>query len=153
MSEVWRRARGAVRRPRGKLRAATHSHRHRRLKGMDRRAFFVASTALVAACRSRAPREEADHAEESHMTKEQRAALGALDDVPAKHRRAFGARGFRPLPAPGPDDWLAVHPEPGQTFDDFVGGAPNVPDADRGTLCMLPLGAFTASIDPSTLAD
>src|SRR5439155_25055185 len=99
---------------------------------MHRRRFLVASAALVAACRSRTRRDGAattpggtPSAEDLHMTKRQRSALGALDDVALDRRRAFDGRGFAPLAEPGPNDWLAVHPEPGQSFDDFVAESPN----------------------------
>jgi len=55
---------------------------------------------------------------------------------------------FEPLPEPGPHDWLANHPEHGQTFDDFVASRPNRPDAQRRTIELQPLGAFGDDAPP-----
>jgi archaemetzincin len=76
------------------------------------------------------------------MTEQERGALGSLDDVPESARAAFRAHGFSPMPRPGPSDWLSAHPEPGQTFDEFVASQPNVPDKERRALSMVPLGSF-----------
>ena len=56
---------------------------------------------------------------------------------------------FEKLPPPGPNDWLANHPERGQTFEQFVASRPNKPDAQRRTICIQPLGDFTAVESPS----
>ena len=64
-----------------------------------------------------------------------RKAIGSLDGLPEDVRNAFLPRGdFEPIPFPGPNDWLAVHFEPGQTFADFVQSRPNTPDALRNTM-------------------
>ena len=43
--------------------------------------------------------------------KQRLAAIGSTDDLTAALRRAFDAAGaFRPIPAPGPSDWLAYTP-------------------------------------------
>lgn len=71
------------------------------------------------------------------------AAIGELARHPPELRRAFDhAHDFEPPPPPGPGDWLAEHPEPGQTFDQYVASAPNRPDATRKVLYLLPLGAL-----------
>jgi archaemetzincin len=46
------------------------------------------------------------------------------------------------MPAPKPGDWLAEHPEEGQTFDQFVGAHPPQPDIHRATIYLQPLGDF-----------
>src|SRR2546430_6449658 len=48
-------------------------------------------------------------------------AVGDLAGLPDILQRAFApdAMEFDPIPSPAPNDWLAVHPEPGQTFDQF----------------------------------
>lgn len=56
---------------------------------------------------------------------------------------------FEPLPRPGPNDWLANHHEPGQTFDQFVASDPNRPDRERNTIYIQPLGDFSATSSPS----
>ena len=48
---------------------------------------------------------------------EARQAIGSPDGLPKRFRKLFLPSGdFEPVPAPGPNDWLAVHPEPGQTL-------------------------------------
>ena len=70
-------------------------------------------------------------------------AVGALDGLPAHLARAFQSTNhFDPLPPPGPGDWLAEHPEPGQTFEQFLRARPRRPDAPRKKLYLLPLGEF-----------
>jgi archaemetzincin len=56
---------------------------------------------------------------------------------------------FEPLPKPGPNDWLANHPEPGQTFEEFVASRPNRPDQQRNAIYIQPLGDFTSVESPS----
>jgi len=47
-------------------------------------------------------------------------AIGSTDELSLLLRRAFAADAdFQTIPRPGPNDWLAAHPEPGQTFSDF----------------------------------
>lgn len=77
----------------------------------------------------------------SSMTPTQRDALGDTRDLPPSLARALGGTGFAPMPRPGPDDWLAAHPERGQTYADYVASRPPRPDATRRTLALLPLGA------------
>jgi hypothetical protein len=49
---------------------------------------------------------------------------------------------FDPIPTPGPNDWLAVHRETGQSFESFVRSHPNRPDEVRSTLVLQPIGGF-----------
>ncbi len=77
-------------------------------------------------------------------------AIGATDGLPAVLQRAFGAdESFDPVPIPSPGDWLAVHREPGQTFEEFRRSRPNRPDAQRRVLYLQPLGAFPEQQSPS----
>jgi len=77
-------------------------------------------------------------------------AIGATNGLPAALQRAFTPDdGFQPVPVPGPSDWLAVHREPGQTFDDFRRSQPNRPDARRRIIYLQPLGDFRAQQSPS----
>lgn len=76
------------------------------------------------------------------------AALGSLDGVPVPMRRALDARGFRPVKTPERMDWLANHQEPGQRFDQFIGGRPNLPDNRRRKIYLLPLGDLDHSGGP-----
>jgi hypothetical protein len=62
-------------------------------------------------------------------------AIGALDGLPAHLVRAFqNTDHFDPLPPPAPGDWLAEHPEAGQTFEQFLRARPHPPDASRTQL-------------------
>lgn len=76
----------------------------------------------------------------STLTPQQVAALGPTGDLSPALRRALSGRGFAPMPAPGPQDWLSSHPERGQSFAQYVASKPNMPDAQRRTLAIVPLG-------------
>src|SRR6266567_7126824 len=74
----------------------------------------------------------------------QASAIGATMQLPAPLRRALEPHAdFAALPVPGPNDWLANHPEPGQSFADFVRWEPHRPGAMRRKLYLQPLDAFT----------
>jgi archaemetzincin len=47
-----------------------------------------------------------------------------------------------PMPKPGPHDWLTFHPEPGQTFQEYVQGNPALPSGKRSVIYIQPLGDF-----------
>jgi archaemetzincin len=49
----------------------------------------------------------------------------------------------RKLGPPEPGDWLAVHKEAGQTFEQYVRGNPVLPDDTRRVVCFLPVGDFS----------
>jgi archaemetzincin len=49
------------------------------------------------------------------------------------------------LGKPGPSDWLASHPEPGQTFKQYLDCDPTRPTETRGTIYIQPLGEFKAT--------
>lgn len=74
---------------------------------------------------------------------EQRRALGSLEELPPELARAFQPAGhFEALPPPGPQDWLANHPEAGQGFDRWLAGEPLRPDGRRHTVYLQPLEDF-----------
>src|SRR2546429_7522292 len=79
-----------------------------------------------------------------------RAAVGELTGLPPVLGRAFSADAseFEPIPKPGPHDWLAVHPEPGQTFDEFKASDPNRPTGSRRVIYLQPLGEVAAAGRP-----
>jgi archaemetzincin len=80
---------------------------------------------------------------------ERRRAIGPMDDLPPLLRRALEPDDhFQPIDPPGPHDWLANHPERGQTFAQFVASKPNRPDKRRRTIYLLPLGAFDSERSP-----
>ncbi|HUT22911.1 MAG TPA: archaemetzincin, partial [Sumerlaeia bacterium] len=75
-----------------------------------------------------------------------RRAIGSLEGVPQVLRKALDpTHDFEPIPAPRSGDWLAVHPESGQTFDEYARSRPNRPDAARNKIYLQPLGAFPLS--------
>jgi archaemetzincin len=80
-----------------------------------------------------------------------RAAVGDLNGLPAPLQRAFAPDSpeFESIPKPEPHDWLAVHDEPGQTFDDFKASRPNRPLSARRVIYLQPLGSFAADQSPS----
>jgi len=51
----------------------------------------------------------------------------------------------RKLGKPKPGDWLAVHDEPGQTFEQYRRARPARPVGKRNTIYIQPLGEFTPS--------
>jgi archaemetzincin len=79
-----------------------------------------------------------------------REAIGDLSGLPVLLQRAFAPDGnsFDPIPVPGPNDWLAVHEESGQTFDEFKASGPNRPTRDRHVIYLQPLGNFAPDRSP-----
>jgi archaemetzincin len=77
-------------------------------------------------------------------------AVGPVAGLPPALARALSEQGFAPIPRPGPYDWLASHPEPGQTFAAFLAGHPPRlgPRAARRVLYLQPFGSFRAGQDP-----
>jgi archaemetzincin len=76
-------------------------------------------------------------------------AIGTAAGLSPLLQRAFApAEDFEPVSAPGPNDWLAVHPEPGQSFEQFVRSGPNRPDKKRKILYLQPLGEFREGAAP-----
>lgn len=69
-------------------------------------------------------------------------ALGDPEGLNERERGLFESEGMEPLPGPAPDDWLAVHPEPGQTFTDFLEAEPAYPAPPRNVLYLRPVGAL-----------
>jgi archaemetzincin len=61
-------------------------------------------------------------------------------DLPPKFRVLLPLH--QKLPPPGPGDWLAVHPEPGQTYREYVASGPLRADGRRRVLYIQPLGDF-----------
>ena len=71
----------------------------------------------------------------------QRAAVGDLSALPPLLKRAFApdSPDLRPIPDSGSHDWLAAHPEPGQTFDDFLSLRSIRPSPPSGSRAPRPL--------------
>jgi archaemetzincin len=78
-------------------------------------------------------------------------AIGNLNGLPVHLHCAFvpDAGSFDPIPNPGPNDWLAVHDEPGQTFDEFKASHSNRPTQSRRIIYLQPLGDFAPDRSPS----
>ncbi|NIO29130.1 MAG: hypothetical protein GTO29_11325 [Candidatus Latescibacteria bacterium] len=77
-------------------------------------------------------------------------AIGETTGLSRMLRRALEpGHDFQPLPKPGPHDWLANHPEPGQTFEEFLRLKPNKPDAVRNKIYLQPLEKFQPGEAPS----
>jgi archaemetzincin len=70
---------------------------------------------------------------------------GAAASRPAAIREAMAK--LRPLHTkmgePQGGDWVLSHPESGQTFEEYLKCSPNIPDANRRTIYIQPLGDFT----------
>ncbi len=77
-------------------------------------------------------------------------AIGSLEKLPDLLKRTFKpGKDFNPIPAPGSGDWLYVHPEPGQTYSDFIDDSWNKPDSKRNKIYLLPIGNFPKEKSPS----
>jgi archaemetzincin len=80
-----------------------------------------------------------------------RNAVGDLNGLPPILQRAFtpGKNSFDPIPEPNPGDWLAIHNEPGQTFEEFTASQPNRPGQNQHVIYLQPLGDFMPDQSPS----
>jgi archaemetzincin len=80
-----------------------------------------------------------------------RNAIGDLNGLPTALQRAFtpDKNSFDPIPEPRPADWLAVHNERGQTFDEFKGSQPNRPTQNQHVIYLQPLEDFAPEHSPS----
>jgi len=78
-------------------------------------------------------------------------AIGNTEGIEQTLRKALEpADDFEPISRPQPGDWLAVHYEPGQTFDEFAKYKPNRPDKIRNKIYLQPLGEFPKMQVPLT---
>ena len=70
-------------------------------------------------------------------------AIGPTKELSDNLRKALDPGGdFEPIPIPKSGDWLAVHRETGQRFDEFVKSKPNRPDKIRRKIYLQPLNEF-----------
>lgn len=82
--------------------------------------------------------------------KERLKAIGPTDSLPSMLRRALDpGKDFLPIKKPGPNDWLANHSEPGQTFEQYKGSGFLRPDTNRSKLVVQPMGDFGKGVAPS----
>ncbi len=49
---------------------------------------------------------------------------------------------FKPLGKPSADEWLAIHRESGQTFEQYINFKPTLPSPERKTIYIQPIGKF-----------
>lgn len=77
-----------------------------------------------------------------------RDAIGPVGSLPISVRRFLDPSAFMPMAPPNPQDWLANHPEAGQTFAQFIQSHPNRPDGRHRTVYLQPLDAFPPSGPP-----
>src|SRR5438874_753015 len=80
-----------------------------------------------------------------------RNAIGDLNGLPPVLQRAFtpNESSFDPIPEPRTGDWLAVHNERGQTFDEFKASQPNRPTQNQHVIYLQPLEDFAPEHSPS----
>jgi archaemetzincin len=104
----------------------------------------VVVTALIFAC---GPRESGPITEKGVDVPADPGAAEPAEPPPVWRTDPWGD--FKPMPTPGPGDWLAVHHEFGQSFEAFVHAMPNRPDDLRATLILQPLGRFDHRGAPS----
>jgi archaemetzincin len=77
-------------------------------------------------------------------------AIGNTNGVGALLRRALDpGTDFTLMLRPERGDWLAEHPEPGQTFDEFLRTRIHRPDGIRKKIYLQPLGRFQGDRGPS----
>ena len=71
------------------------------------------------------------------------AAIGDISHLPPPLRRAFDpADDFEPTPEPGPNDWLAQHPEKPQSYASWLDRDTNVIGPQHNVIYLLPIGEF-----------
>lgn len=76
-------------------------------------------------------------------------AIGALTGESTTKALAFSENPlFRPMPEPLPYDWLSIHKEPGQTFEQFKQSHPEKL-GQKGVLYLQPFGVFPKDGSPS----
>jgi archaemetzincin len=82
--------------------------------------------------------------------KDRIAAIGSLD---ADQKKIYlPGDDFEPINKPSSGDWLDVHSEPGQTFDQYVKPGFVRPDRRRHTIYLQPVGKFEKDRSPSLKA-
>lgn len=79
-------------------------------------------------------------------------AAAAAQEAPSLQTLRTDAAKLQPLmqkkTRPAAGDWLAEHPEDGQTFDQYLASRPNRPTAERTILYIQPIGDFTKAQEP-----
>jgi archaemetzincin len=79
-----------------------------------------------------------------------RAAIGPIDSASVSLQRLLVPDAdFRPARNPRPGDWLAQHPERGQTFEAFCAGEIYRPGLSRSVIYLRPFGKFPRRDSPA----
>jgi archaemetzincin len=87
---------------------------------------------------------------EPRTKSERREALGDLSTAAPEFRRLLTPDDdFDLIPLPEPGDWLSIHVEPGQTFDEFIASKPNRPNVSRRIIYLLPIEEFDSESSPA----
>ena len=77
-------------------------------------------------------------------------AIGSSAKLPIPLQRALKPdQDFEPIPIPQPGDWLAEHPERGQSFDEYLRLGGIGPDSIRSLIYLQPFGRFKKDRSPS----
>lgn len=79
---------------------------------------------------------------------ERRRATGPIAGLPHSLRRALDpGSDFQPVPVPGPHDWLAIHSEAGQSFEQFKKSWVNQPAKHQSKIHLQSLGDSPAHLE------
>jgi archaemetzincin len=84
----------------------------------------------------------------AHTEFERRVAIGHTSALSAELQRAFDPIDHTPMQQPEFLDWLEVHVEPGQTFDEHRVGRFPAPDNQRRVIYIQPVGEMGTEIPP-----
>lgn len=77
-------------------------------------------------------------------------AIGSVEELSETLRLAFDpSTNFDPIPTPNSNDWLAIHLETGQTFNDFIKLKPKQPNTRQFRIYLQPFGDFPKGRSPS----
>jgi len=77
-------------------------------------------------------------------------AIGSVEELSETLRLAFDpSTNFEPIPIPNPNDWLAIHLETGQTFNDFIKLKSKQPNSRQFRIYLQPFGDFPKGRSPS----
>ena len=78
--------------------------------------------------------------------------MGDVSRLDARTQAAFApAPDFKPMPPVQPGDWLAVHDESGQTFEQWRSSRPNLPRAGRRTIYLVAVGDLEDRVEMDVL--
>ncbi len=88
---------------------------------------------------------------QQQTAKDRRYAVGDLNQLRAAEKAAFtddASGDYEPKTKPEASDWLAQHPEPGQTYESFLAERPQLPNERRNVIYIMPIGDFPDKLTP-----